>query len=280
MDCFYTLSVTFAQDGDAETGTSWLQTVQSGGLIGYIIIGLSIVALALIIVHLVQIRRAALLPPEQVDTLDAMLSQGDVSAALQYCLDPERDSYLTRIMAAGLTRFQKSAFGAFEIKNALEEAGEEQTARLYRSTDGLGVIGAVAPLLGLLGTVVGMVGAFESVSKSSGSNHEQLASNISVALVTTLLGLILAIPCVALFTFFRNRIDSLGSEAAQEIERLTLHLESAGLGGAPGAPGTAKPGTPMPAGAAMRKPGANVPNTSPGNRPTAPVPARSEGGGS
>lgn len=274
MDWTNALTLILAQDADAEAGTSWLQTVQSGGVIGYIIIGLSIVALALIIVHIVQIRRAALLPPGQLDTLDAMLAQGDVSAALQFCLDPEHDSYLTRIMAAGLTRFQKSAFGAFEIKNALEEAGEEQTARLYRSTDGLGVIGAIAPLLGLLGTVFGMVGAFESVSKSSGSNHEELARNISLALVTTLLGLILAIPCVALFTFFRNRIDALGSEAAQEIERLTLHLESAGIGG------------PMPGGAPMPSQPAGVRkapaggNISAAARPPAPVAARSEGAGS
>jgi biopolymer transport protein ExbB len=269
MDWTIAISTMLAQEGEPE-GTSWLQTVQAGGVTGYIIIGLSIVALALIIIHIVQIRRAALLPPEQLETLDAMLAQGDVSSALQYCLDPQRDSYLTRIMAAGLTRFQKSAFGAFEIKNALEEAGEEQTARLYRSTDGLGVIGAIAPLLGLLGTVLGMVGAFESVSRSSGSNHEQLASNISLALVTTLLGLILAIPCVALFTFFRNRIDSLGSEAAQEIERLTLHLESAGMGGA----------GPAPAATAARRPAGNVPNAPAGGaRPMAPTAARNEGAG-
>jgi len=108
----------------------------------------------------------------------------------------------------------------------LEEAGEDQTARLSRSTDALQVIGTIAPLLGLLGTVMGMVGAFSTLSTSFDS-HEELAGNISMALVTTLMGLILAIPCLALFTFFRNRIDAISSEAAMEIERLTLHLESA-----------------------------------------------------
>jgi biopolymer transport protein ExbB len=222
-----------AQDGDPAGGTSWLETIQSGGLIGYIIIGLSVIALAVIVMHLVQIRRGALLPPPQVEAIDEMLSRGDVNAALEYSLSPDHDSYLTRIMAAGLTRYQKSAFGAFELKNAIEEAGEDQTARLYRSTDALGVIGAIAPLLGLLGTVLGMVGAFESLSLTAGASHEELAANISLALVTTLLGLILAIPCVALFTFFRNRIDALSSEAAMEIERLTLYLESTPVSAAP-----------------------------------------------
>ena len=126
------------------------------------------------------------------------------------------------------------------MKNAIEEAGEDQTARLYRSTDALGLIGSIAPLMGLLGTVLGMVGAFESLSRSAGSNHEELASSISMALVTTLMGLTLAIPCMAMFTFFRNRIDAIGSEAGQEIERLTLHLESA-TGGAPASKRAAKP---------------------------------------
>ena len=65
-------------------------------------------------------------------------------------------------------------------------------------------------------------------SRSAGSNYEELASNISLALVTTLMGLILAIPCVALYTYFRNRIDSLASESAREIDRLLLHLEEGG----------------------------------------------------
>lgn len=215
-----------AQTDTPSAGNTWLQTIQSGGLIGYIIIALSIVAAALAVIHVMQIRRSALMPPDHIQNLDDALARGDVHAALEFCLNPQHDSYLTRIMAPGLTRFQKSAFGAFEIKNAIEEAGEDQTARLYRSTDALGVIGTIAPLLGLLGTVLGMVGAFEAISHTSASNHEALATNISLALVTTLMGLTLAIPCIALFTFFRNRIDAFASEAGMEIERLVLHLES------------------------------------------------------
>jgi biopolymer transport protein ExbB len=234
-------SLSLAMVGAASSGVSWLETIQRGGVVGYIIIGLSIVALALIIMHLAQIRRGALLPPHQLEALDDMLARRDVNGALEYCMSPDNDSYLTRILAAGLTRFQKSAFGAFEVKNAIEEAGEDQTARLYRSTDALGVIGAIAPLLGLLGTVLGMVGAFETLSRSAGNIHEQLADKISLALVTTLMGLILAIPCVALFTFFRNRIDAVGSETGMEIERLVLYLESDSAAAGPASGGQAAP---------------------------------------
>ena len=212
----------------APAPNSWWDTIVQGGTVGFIILALSIVALVLVIIHFVQIRKAALLPPEQLLELEQRLKSGNIDGAAAYCIDPVNDSFLTRILGAGLLRYQRSTFGVFEIKNAVEEAGEDQTARLYRTTDGLGVIGTISPLLGLLGTVIGMVGAFDSVSRSAGSNYEELASNISLALVTTLMGLILAIPCVALYTYFRNRIDSLASESAREIDRLLLHLEEGG----------------------------------------------------
>jgi biopolymer transport protein ExbB len=221
---------------DAGAGMTWWETIQAGGVVGYVIIGLSVVSLALVIMHLAQIRRKALIPPVQLQEIDQLLVGGDVAGALQYCMDPEADSYLTRVLSAGLTRYQKSAFGAFEIKTAIEEAIEDQTARLYRSTDALGVIGSIAPLLGLLGTVLGMIGAFGTISATATPDHEELASNISLALVTTLMGLIVAIPCVALYKFFGNRIDAFASEAALEIERLALHLESSGIGAAAPSP--------------------------------------------
>lgn len=216
---------------DSQAVRTWWDTVVDGGPVGFIIIAMSVVALALCIIHFIQIRKSALMPSDQLMEIDQRLKSSDIEGATEYCLDPMNDSFLTRVMGAGLSRYQASAFGVFEIKNTIEEAGQDQAARLYRSTDGLGVIGTISPLLGLLGTVVGMVGAFDSMSLSGGSNSEQLAANISMALVTTLMGLALAIPCVALFTWFRNRIDSLASEAGREVERLVLHLESGQVAG-------------------------------------------------
>lgn len=221
MNTYYIYSI-FAQQADS---TSWLDTIGKGGTVGYIIILLSLAALMLAVMHILQIRRSALLPQEQLSTLEEMLANGQIEEALAYCVNPENDSYLTRILASGLLRYQKSAFGPFELKNALEEAGDDQTSRLFRSTDALGLIGTIAPLLGLLGTVLGMVGAFESIGDTASSNHSALATNISEALVTTMLGLVLAIPCVTLFSYFRNRIEGLSSEASSEVERLVLHLE-------------------------------------------------------
>ena len=232
--------------GGSARSTSLLKMIQAGGIVGYVIIALSVLALAMIIVHMVQIRRKVLVPPEQVEDLDEMLSRGDVAGALEYTLVPENDSYLTRILSAGLTRYQRSAFGAFEVKNAVEEAGAEQTARLYRSTDVLSVIGSISPLLGLTGTVLGIVGAFETLSAGATPDQKELAGNISLALVTTLLGLIVAIPCMALFTYFRNRIDALAGEAGSELERLLLHLEEMPGGRHSSEPRPNVPARPMP----------------------------------
>jgi biopolymer transport protein ExbB len=168
-------------------------------------------------------------PEEQANALRELLSAGRIEDSLAYCIAPENDSFLTRVLAPGLTRFLKSPFGAFEIKSALEDAGAEQTERLYRSTDALGVIGSIAPLLGLLGTVWGMIGAFDTVSAGAVSDsayYEQLAANISLALVTTMQGLVVAIPCVIVYSFFRNRIDAIASDAGGELDQLAMLVES------------------------------------------------------
>ncbi|MCB9839151.1 MAG: MotA/TolQ/ExbB proton channel family protein [Phycisphaeraceae bacterium] len=222
-----------AQDSAGGGGSSVLQLIAAGGLISLIIVALSFTALTLIVIHLMQVRAQALAPEHAVAALDEALSRGDADSALRYCRDEDNECFLTRIMSAALGRYHRSAFGLLELKSSLEEAGQEEVARLYRSTDWLGLIAAIAPMLGLLGTVVGMVGAFDTISSSEGfARPDQLAGDISKALVTTLMGLTLAIPATAAFTFFRNRIDTITAEIALTIEDLAGKLEKHAVGGA------------------------------------------------
>jgi len=218
--------ITLAQDSPDTGGGSILQLIAAGGVVSLIIVALSFTALALIIIHLMQVRAQALAPEEAIEKLTILLTKGDADAALKYCKHEDNDCFLTRIMGASLSRYHRSAFGLLELKSSMEEAGQEQVARLYRSTDWLGLIAAIAPMLGLLGTVVGMVGAFDTISSSEGfARPDQLAGDISKALVTTLMGLTLAIPATAAFTYFRNRIDSITAEIALTIEDLAAMLE-------------------------------------------------------
>jgi len=219
-------SLLLGQTGEAK-GMTLLQQINNGGVTGYIILLLSLVALTLVIMHLITIQPSRMMPPELVSQLRDELAAKRVDEALTLCQDPVNDCFLTRVLANGLTRYRRSAFGPFEFKDALEEAGAEQVARTYRGTDALGLIGSIAPMLGLLGTVIGMVGAFSTIS-SVGARPELLAADISKALITTLLGLAVAIPTMAVFTFLRNRIDAYAAQGARLIEDLTVPLEPTG----------------------------------------------------
>lgn len=223
-----------AQAAEPPVEKSLLDHVVSGGPIGFAIILLSFVAMALVIAHLVQVRASRMAPPEAVESLDRLLRANDIDGALSYCQDPENACYLTRVFGAALVRCSRSPFGFLELRSALEESGQEQTARLHRSTDGIELIASVAPMLGLLGTVVGMVGAFETISLTQGvARPDELAGNISVALITTVLGLLVAIPATAVYTFFRNRIETLVASVAEVTEELSALLEQAPGHGAP-----------------------------------------------
>lgn len=228
------------QDNAPIATRSLLEYIHAGGSIGYVIILLSLIGLGLIIAQFIFLQRQRLAPPEQVQSLDQMLQSGRIRDAIAYCRSDEHDSFLTRVIGAALERCTRSSFGFLELRTALEEAGQHEVARLQRATDGIGLIAAIAPMLGLLGTVVGMVGAFETISVTEGTARPgQLAGSISVALITTVQGLIVAIPCTAAYTFLRNRIDEVASRIAETIEGLAAHLEQGGAEPAQGVPSRA-----------------------------------------
>lgn len=202
-----------------------LDTILAGGIVGALIILLSIVAVGFIIEHFITIQRGRLMPEHIMRDLEEMITAGRINEAIDYCADPSHACLTTDVVLAGLERFQGSEFGFAEYKSAVEEAGEDYTGRLYRKTEVLGVIGAVAPMLGLTGTVLGMITAFNKIASSGGTaSPDELADGIGQALVTTLLGLLVAIPCMVAFSFFRNYIDSLVAEAGKRIERLLMPL--------------------------------------------------------
>ncbi len=222
------LTTILLQSAEPAGGGTLLKFITGGGVIGYVIVTLSIVAVAFVVIHFVQIRRTALLPAERVQGVREMVERGDLEGALEYATLPANDCYYLRVVGAGIKRFLRSPFGAFEIKGAMEEAGAEETAKLYRTMDVIATIGSVAPLLGLLGTVQGMIGAFDTVAAgaaNSANYYEALAANIAVALITTFQGLVVAIPCVSIYGYLRNRVEALAGEAAQQAEEIVTLVE-------------------------------------------------------
>jgi len=204
---------------------TFIDSIKAGGYIGIVIILMSIVAVAFVIEHSLTIRKERLMPEAVLEQLETTIAQGDIKAAVGICEDPRNYSLATDVVLAGLERFQSSEFGFADYKSAVEEAGEDNTARLYRKTDGLNVIGVIAPMLGLFGTVEGMMESFNVIASTEGAAQPyQLADSISKALVTTWLGLVVAIPAMVAFSYFRNKIDSLVSECGKRVERILTPL--------------------------------------------------------
>lgn len=220
-----TQTIVLAQE---EASRSLLDYIAQGGPIGMIIILISLVAIGMIAAQLFRIRREKLAPPELIEDLRALLADREIELSIQRCKETDAPSFVSRVVGSALRRASRSQFGLLELRSSVEEMGQLEVDRMYRMTDGIGLIASVAPMLGLLGTVVGMVGAFDTITLSDGpARPDQLAGSISQALITTVLGLIVAIPATAMYTYLRNRIDHLTTEISETIDDLIAPLEAA-----------------------------------------------------
>jgi biopolymer transport protein ExbB len=171
--------------------------------------------------HVLTIRRGELLPAGLSDQVRQSLTAGRLEEAERVCRD--KPSLLSFVLLHGLAEIEG---GWSAVEKALEDALAEQTARLFRKVEYLSVIGNLAPMLGLLGTVVGMIMAFRTVAESQASaGAAQLAEGIYCALVTTVAGLVIAIPALGAFAVFRNRVDQLIAEAAYQAQHVFTPLK-------------------------------------------------------
>lgn len=183
------------------------EMLAAGGTIGYIIMGFSFIMVALIIDHLMNIRRSILIPPGLAEEIHRCLAERKIEEAKKYC--EQHPGFLSRVLFSGL---DEVGLGYTSIEKAMEDAAVEQSARLFRRIEHLSVISALAPMLGLMGTVWGMILAFLEFEQKANPQVSELAPGIYRALITTLQGLGVAIPSLAAFSFFRNRIDELVAE--------------------------------------------------------------------
>lgn len=200
--------------GQETAPDSLLSIIFSGGIVGIsimlVLIGLSLTAAYLVFDHLLSLRRADLLPEGLADAVRQHLLAGRVDAASQAC--QEKPSLLAFVLSSGLAEVEG---GWAAVEKAIEDALAEQSARLLRKVEYLSVIGNLAPMVGLLGTVTGMIMAFRQVATTQGSaGAGELAEGIYQALVTTVGGLLIAIPSLGAFAVFRNRVDQFVAEAA------------------------------------------------------------------
>jgi biopolymer transport protein ExbB len=188
--------------------------IQAAGWPIWPLILASIIALALIFERLWSLRQSAVAPPGMVEKV--LNEYRQVGATPELVTKVAMQGPLGRVLAAGLANIKSPRP---VMKEAIEEVGRIVAHDLERFLTTLGTIAAMAPLLGLFGTVIGMIEIFGSQG-ATGSNPIQLAHGISVALYNTALGLIVAIPSMIFYRHFRSRVDTLGVEMEQQAIRL------------------------------------------------------------
>ncbi|SFZ74638.1 MotA/TolQ/ExbB proton channel family protein [Chitinimonas taiwanensis] len=192
-----------------------LAIIQAAGWPIYTIIFASIIALAIIIERLVSLRRSQVLPEGLLALTVQELKKNGVTPDMLSRL--QANSPLGRVLAAGLKNVKSSR----EImKESIEESGRAVAHELERLLTTLGTIATAAPLLGLLGTVIGMIEIFGAQSPTGGSNPAALAHGISVALYNTAFGIIVAVPALVFYRHFRSTVDSLIVEMEQQAIKL------------------------------------------------------------
>ena len=209
-----------AEDNRLAMGAITMQQIlRDGGTVGWIIIVLSVATLAVIIECSVSVRRDKICRPELIDEVEALLEEDELQEALELC--ESEPNFFTNMMAAGLT---KANLGYDEMKSAMENRGGVEVTRMMQKVGWVLWLSNIGPLLGLFGTVTGMIAAF-NVIKALGSavTPTDLATGISAALITTFDGLVVSMPTVTAYQYFRNKAARIaidfGGIAEDMIER-------------------------------------------------------------
>jgi biopolymer transport protein ExbB len=173
----------------------------------------SVVACTLILQGFMRVRRAVLLPPESNQRIEQLIMSRQYRELMEFTAND--DGFVSRSLHPALKRAPNIA----DMREALETGIAEETAEQFRKLDYVNLLANVGPLLGLLGTVIGIMDAFLAMRRSGGSAEVgELAAGISTALGTTLVGLCLAVPCLVFYSILRNKADRLTQEGAQRAE--------------------------------------------------------------
>jgi len=225
-----------AQAADAATGTAAASGAPAPApqttldkaikIVDYLLVGLilslSVVGLTLIMQGFIRNRESVFMPAGTTETIRTMIQQKQFKELMDFT---ENDpSFISQSLNPALKRAPSFS----SMKEAMETAVGEQTAQRFRGIEYLNIIGNLGPLLGLLGTVLGMILAFRAMNAAEGNaSPAQLAGGIATALMHTFLGLMLAVPCLACFGILRTIVDRLTVRGALVAEELLLMIKPA-----------------------------------------------------
>lgn len=224
-----------AADAPADGGGDVKKSEEPESLLGWLVkslgwlyilvfLSLSFILVALFIMNLLSARREYVCPQHLVDGFEAHLDEKQYQEA--YELAKTDESFLGNVLSAGLAKLSSSYSHAV---GAMQEVGAEENMKLDHRLSYLALIGTIAPMIGLFGTVHGMINSFYTIANGGGTpDANKLAEGISTALLTTLIGLAIAIPAIAAYNILRNRVQKLVLEVGITSENLMGRFEKVG----------------------------------------------------
>ena len=201
-----------------------------GWFYSLVFLSLSFTLVALFVMNLLTARRENVVPVALVEGFEGHLNEKRYQEA--YEMAKNDDSFLGQVLSAGLAKLSAGYDQAIE---AMQEVGEEENMKLEHRLSYMALIGSISPMVGLLGTVQGMIASFSVIANATGApKPSELAVGISTALFTTLVGLFIAIPAIAAYNILRNRVARLVLEVGILSEGLMSRFSNMGAGAGPG----------------------------------------------
>jgi len=203
------------EEAAADSGRSLIDMIKVGGWAMYPLGALSVGGIALILYNFIAVRPKKLLDVDKLEEVGGKARGFNIEEAQQLCA--ENPSPLTNIAAAGLERITADYVDVESMEKAMEEASVEELSGPFVYINYLSVIATLSPMVGLLGTVSGMVKAFNAIAAQGVGQPQALANNISEALITTATGMIIGIPAMFFYFYFKNKYGRITSSVSRII---------------------------------------------------------------
>jgi biopolymer transport protein ExbB len=215
--CF--AGVALAQEEPVTKKKSMLELFESTGLVGYLMVGCSMAGTALVIENAVNLRREKLAPTPLVQDLQALIDEEQYDEAIELC--DQEGGYISNLIGSAL-RMRHAGYE--EMISGLEAAANEETFKLQAKISYLSLIGNIGPLLGLLGTVTGMISAFQIIEGLKAPTPGDLARGVYESLVNTTMGLFIGITFLTVYFVYKNKVTKMTLSMNLQAVDLLKHL--------------------------------------------------------
>ncbi|MCK5843306.1 MAG: MotA/TolQ/ExbB proton channel family protein [Victivallales bacterium] len=208
---------------DKQTSATLNQVMERGGPVMFVLLGISLIALFLVFYYMMTIRTALVVPKEFINSAEDAVKKKDIELLSKVC--EENSSPAANIIAAGANVFIRSKNNYQMIRDAIEDEGTRQAGLLWHRIQALQDIAVIAPMVGLLGTVLGMIKSFMGLNQELATPRPTvIASGVSMALLTTAAGLVIGITAMILHSFFRARINKVLSNLENECNKISIEM--------------------------------------------------------